>query len=404
MGQLIFLYIVSQPWGVSMAFGRTYSSVPQYGAVDGGRRVAEEAALEHRDTRLYREQYFNELLALERRRCERSRSLVLLMLADLSDFRDSSERLKTASLMRNVLSDVTRETDVKGWFAEDSVMGVLFTEMTPKSAFPFSPRQIADKCMGCLSSRFGAERFSRIGITWHVFPEAFPMCRADRPTSLSVGTGRRVGLAAKRLIDIIGSVTAILFFSPVLAAIAVLIKRTSEGPVLFKQERIGLGGKKFMLLKFRTMHTDNDPSIHKEFVKKLISGADGDSQGPEVGPCGTYKIKNDPRVTRIGRMLRKTSLDELPQFINVLKGEMSLVGPRPPIMYECEDYDLWHRHRVLDMKPGITGLWQVTGRSITTFDEMVRMDIRYIREWSLWLDIRIILKTPFVMLMGNGAY
>ena len=117
-----------------------------------------------------------------------------------------------------------------------------------------------------------------------------------------------------------------------------------------------------------------------------------------------YKIKDDPRVTPLGRILRKTSLDELPQFINVLKGDMSLVGPRSPIDYEYEDYDLWHRHRVLDMKSGITSLWQVTGRSITTFDEMVRMDIRYIREWSLWLDIRIILKTPRAMLKGNGAY
>ena len=125
---------------------------------------------------------------------------------------------------------------------------------------------------------------------------------------------------------------------------------------------------------------------------------DAEKEGP------VWSTKDDERQTFIGRFLRKTSLDELPQFINVLKGDMSLVGPRPPIMYECEDYDLWHRHRVLHMKPGITGLWQVTGRSVTTFDEMVRMDIKYIREWSLWLDIRIILKTPVAALVGNGAY
>jgi lipopolysaccharide/colanic/teichoic acid biosynthesis glycosyltransferase len=138
-------------------------------------------------------------------------------------------------------------------------------------------------------------------------------------------------------------------------------------------------------------------------MKNHISGNGGDHSAG-AGSDGSYKIKNDSRVTPVGRILRKTSLDEFPQFINVLKGDMSLVGPRPPINYECEDYDLWHRRRILDVKPGITGLWQVTGRSITTFDEMVRMDIKYIREWSLWLDIRIILKTPLAMLMGNGAY
>jgi lipopolysaccharide/colanic/teichoic acid biosynthesis glycosyltransferase len=115
-------------------------------------------------------------------------------------------------------------------------------------------------------------------------------------------------------------------------------------------------------------------------------------------------MTNDRRITALGNFLRKTSLDELPQFVNVLKGEMSLVGPRPPIPYECEIYDLWHRKRLLEMKPGITGLWQVEGRSRRTFDEMVRLDLRYINEWSLWLDLKIILKTPWVMVSGSGGY
>jgi lipopolysaccharide/colanic/teichoic acid biosynthesis glycosyltransferase len=119
---------------------------------------------------------------------------------------------------------------------------------------------------------------------------------------------------------------------------------------------------------------------------------------------GTYKITRDPRVTQVGKFLRKTSLDELPQFLNVLMGDMSLVGPRPPIPYECAEYDIWHRGRVLEMKPGITGFWQVKGRSTTTFDEMVRMDIKYVQDWSLWMDIKILLQTPWVVLRGKGAY
>jgi lipopolysaccharide/colanic/teichoic acid biosynthesis glycosyltransferase len=160
-----------------------------------------------------------------------------------------------------------------------------------------------------------------------------------------------------------------------------------------------------MFLKFRSMYANNDPSIHKEFVRNLIQGNKTDHiQSVGAQQNKSFKIKEDPRVTSIGRFLRKTSIDELPQFFNVLVGHMSLVGPRPPIPYECEDYDIWHRSRVLDMKPGITGLWQVDGRSATSFDEMVRMDIKYIREWSLLLDMKIIIKTPLVVLTCKGAY
>ena len=368
-----------------------------------GRRALDQVMLRDSDTGLYHEEYFNELLALEQKRCERSKDPIFLMLADLSAFADLSERQKIAKAMMEVLSDATRDTDVKGWQVEDSVVGVMFTEMTGKEpASPFAPRHLANKCLGRLGSSLGMERFSRIQISWQVFPEEFPkpdVGEGPRPQVSPRSQGdirKRVALVAKRLLDIVGSLFALILFTPVLAGIAVWIRMTSEGSVLFRQERIGLGGKPFMLLKFRSMYANNDASIHQEFVKHLIATG--------AGTDGIYKITNDPRVTPVGRILRKTSLDELPQFINVLKGDMSLVGPRPPLMYECEDYDLWHRHRVLDMKPGITGLWQVTGRSITTFDEMVRLDIRYIREWSLWLDIRIILKTPLVMLLGDGGY
>ena len=150
------------------------------------------------------------------------------------------------------------------------------------------------------------------------------------------------------------------------------------------------------------MHFRNDPKIHQDYVKQLISGKE-ENQRPDAG-AGVYKIKDDPRVTPVGRFLRKTSLDELPQFFNVLIGEMSLVGPRPPIPYEVEAYDIWHRRRFLEVRPGITGLWQVEGRSTTKFDEMVRLDLRYAKIWSLWLDIKILLRTPGAVFKGNGAY
>ena len=154
----------------------------------------------------------------------------------------------------------------------------------------------------------------------------------------------------------------------------------------------------FNFYKFRSMYADNDPGVHRDYVTKLIEGAKHVQQ-----PNGMYKLVSDPRVTPLGRLLRKTSLDELPQFINVLVGDMSLVGPRPPLPYEFERYRTWHRRRVLEIKPGLTGLWQVKGRSRTTFDEMVRMDLHYARTQSLWLDLKIILQTPVAMFSGNGA-
>jgi exopolysaccharide biosynthesis polyprenyl glycosylphosphotransferase len=210
-----------------------------------------------------------------------------------------------------------------------------------------------------------------------------------------------MALSVKRAMDLLASSLALLFLSWLLFAIVLLIKATSKGPALFRQTRIGEHGKPFTFLKFRSMYVDNDATIHKEYVARLIAGkTDSPAQAtPEV-----FKITNDPRVTPIGRILRKTSLDELPQLINVLKGQMSLIGPRPPVPYEFERYDLWHRRRVLEVKPGITGLWQVRGRSRTSFDEMVRLDLHYTRNWSLWLDFKILLDTPRAVFSGDGAY
>ena len=202
----------------------------------------------------------------------------------------------------------------------------------------------------------------------------------------------------KRAIDLVGSLIALILLLPTFALIAAFVKLTSRGPVFYRQKRVGQYGKLFDFYKFRSMYSNNDPGLHRDYVTKLIEGANHVQQ-----PNGMYKLVNDPRVTRVGRFLRRSSLDELPQFFNILRGDMSLVGPRPPLPYEFESYRAWHRRRVLDIKPGLTGLWQVKGRSRTTFDEMVRMDLHYARTRSLWMDIKIILQTPVAMFSGTGA-
>ncbi len=205
----------------------------------------------------------------------------------------------------------------------------------------------------------------------------------------------------KRVSDIIIASLAILLTAPIWLLVSILIKIDSRGAVLFRQERVGMDGRIFLCYKFRTMAAGADDGPHREAYQKNIGGGTdanaGDAKAPVFG-----KVKDDPRVTRFGRWLRRSSIDELPQFLNVLNGDVSIVGPRPPIPYEVEEYDLWHRKR-LDMKPGITGLWQVSGRNRLPFEEMVRIDLYYIENWSLWLDLKIILLTLPAIWRGDGA-
>jgi exopolysaccharide biosynthesis polyprenyl glycosylphosphotransferase len=203
----------------------------------------------------------------------------------------------------------------------------------------------------------------------------------------------------KRTFDLIASALAILLLLPLWLLLALLIKLDSKGSVFYTQERVGMDGRVFLLYKFRTMKADADPEIHKEYQRAFIEGRAEANLGDAGKP--TYKLLADPRVTRVGKWLRRTSLDEVPQLLNVLMSDMSIVGPRPPIAYEVEAYALWHRKR-LDMKPGLTGLWQVSGRNRLPFEEMVRLDLFYIENWSLLLDVKIILRTVFVMLGREG--
>lgn len=223
-----------------------------------------------------------------------------------------------------------------------------------------------------------------------------------RPLSIVGSKDKSVSVFMKRVLDIVGSALGIVILSPLFIAVGLLVKVTSKGPVLFKQERVGYLGKAFVFYKFRTMQVSQSSDIHYGFVKDFISGKD--CAVKNEGEAPVYKIVNDPRVTRPGKFLRRSSLDELPQLFNVLKGEMSLVGPRPPIPYEWDMYEEWHRLRLIEAKPGITGLWQILGRSSTTFDEMVRLDLKYARTRTFALDVKLIILTLWRVATARGAY
>jgi len=203
---------------------------------------------------------------------------------------------------------------------------------------------------------------------------------------------------AKRTFDTLAVTPGLILLSPLLLIVAIAIKLDSPGPVFYRQSRVGENGRLFTMLKFRSMKTGNDTNTHKQHIAKLIQG------NISVEQLGgkSLKLEDDSRITRIGKLIRKTSIDELPQLFNVLRGEMSLVGPRPPIPYEVEFYQDWHKRR-FEALPGITGVWQIKGRNRVGFDEMVRMDIEYIEKQSFWLDIMILLQTPLAVVTGKGA-
>ncbi len=308
-----------------------------------------------------------------------------------------------------MVSRAIRESDLIGWYRSGAVLAVIFTEVSEDGSV--ITEVLRSKMQLALKENFGQSIASRLAITFHVFPERWNGNSPDPvvdpklyPEVSQKATSEQVPRTIKRVLDILGGAILLVIHSPVLACVALAIKLTSKGPVIYRQERLGQFGKSFQCLKFRTMYVDNDPKIHRDYVEGFIAGKLAVENGSEEAGTVVYKIKADPRVTPVGRFLRRMSLDEFPQFWNVLRGEMSLVGPRPPLPYEFQAYHFWHRRRVLDVKPGVTGLWQVTGRSRTSFDDMVRMDLRYCQRWSLWLDLKILLATPLAVFKGNGAY
>jgi lipopolysaccharide/colanic/teichoic acid biosynthesis glycosyltransferase len=355
------------------------------------------------------EDAFKRVIAIERKRTERSKSPFVLMLLEVAKHQQVEKTRSAMECIVAALLSSCRDTDLVGWYKDGSIIGVMYTglEMSDKNSILGA---ILNRVSDTLRNELSFEQFSQISISFHLFPDDWENDKPGRPSNSALypdltnhNTSRKSLLILKRAIDLVGSGILALLCLPLFIAIAIAVKFSSKGPILFRQERIGQFGQSFTFLKFRSMRVNNDHSVHREYVTKLITenrGAETEGGGkPQV-----YKITNDNRVTPVGRFLRRTSLDELPQMINVLRGDMSLVGPRPPIPYELAAYQVWHRRRVLEVKPGITGLWQVTGRSRVKFDEMVRLDLRYATSWSPWLDLKILLCTPLAVIRGSGAY
>jgi exopolysaccharide biosynthesis polyprenyl glycosylphosphotransferase len=355
------------------------------------------------------EDEFRRTLCRERKRSERSRKHLLLMLVDC---KGSLTHPAGASLLEeaaSIVATVIRDTDIAGWFETENVVGAIFTELGVTDAST-AIKIIEAKISEGLQKSFRKDQVKKLGITFYAYPDSW----AEDGNRKSVAAPlyldlledihkKKTSLMIKRVMDVVGGGAALLVLSPLFLILAAIIKLTSKGPIFFRQPRVGQYGERFVFLKFRSMHVSTNDSIHKAYIRKFIAGkTDKPADGSKKKVV--YKITNDPRVTSIGRFMRRTSLDELPQFWNVLMGEMSLVGPRPPIRYELEEYEIWHRRRLLEVKPGITGLWQVHGRSKTTFDEMVRLDLEYSRSWSPSLDLKILLDTPRAVLSGDGAY
>lgn len=354
------------------------------------------------------EESFRNILCLERKRMERSQRMFLLMLLDVSRLVKEDRSGKSVRSLLRILSEAIRETDAIGWNKSGTTLGIIFTEI-PAELRKSVAGILKTRVSGALYAALSFEQFGQVSISQHLCPEQWnhdARVRPSHPTLYPDLAARKRGRSfysvSKRLMDIAFSAIGLLLLLPVLLAIALAVKLSSEGPVLFRQIRVGQYGTPFVFLKFRSMYTGNSAEVHRQYVRALILGK---GEGANAGAADViYKLTHDPRVTRLGAFLRKTSLDELPQLFNVLRGEMSLVGPRPAIPYEVEAYQRWHRRRVLEAKPGITGLWQVKGRSRVTFDEMVRLDVQYAATRSLWLDIKILAQTPAAVLLGSGAY
>jgi len=351
---------------------------------------------------------FHQLLYLEQKRSERSKRPFILMLLDVTRHVDNPQNGQILQNVKSVLSGCLRDTDMRGWYRVDSLIGIIFTEIqVPKDNVT---KGLLKKIHGQLSLSLEPDDLKKIRIFLHVYPEEIDeggkrngFNKVFDSKSSPPKASHKNHDFVKRYIDLLGSMVALMIFSPVFIAIAVAVKMTSKGPVIFRQTRVGMHGQPFTFLKFRSMYIDRDENSHIDYIKQFIDGKPAEDGG--VGEeKNVYKLTKDPRITSVGRLIRKTSLDELPQFINVLKGEMSLVGPRPPLPYEFDLYDTWHKRRLRQVKPGITGLWQVHGRSSTTFDDMVRLDLKYVAERSLWMDIRILLKTPSAVISCKGAY
>lgn len=331
----------------------------------------------------------------EKRRAERSRAPLSMVLYRLGGA--STESARQAERLVELLYREKRVTDFIGHVGDDLVT-VLCPDTDAAGVTGFM-RKIDSKAdalpIAAIAATYPDVLFDSIA-------EGRSAPREIQPFIADPATGQSDrAYALKRLLDVSGALMALCLLAPVMLVVAMAVAASSRGPIIFKQTRVGRGGFPFTFYKFRSMRADSDDRVHRDFVSTHINA--GNDAAASDGLEGVFKIKVDPRLTPVGRFIRRTSIDELPQLFNVIKGDMSLVGPRPPIPYEAAQYQAWHLRRLLSVKPGMTGIWQVEGRSRVPFNEMVRMDLRYIRNCSLGLDLRILARTIPVVLSCDGA-
>lgn len=371
-------------------------------------------------SRLLPPDHFDAAIRLERARVDRNEHVFSLVVFEAGDLKANSAFVR--ALTRS-LSDRIRSTDEIGW-VDDSRVGVLLPYTPPDGARKFVEDVVRatdsgatwpsytiysyppDEHGGNGQGRAVQLNFADISNKWNpAEPHMFGIPRlhlrgghvrsavpAHGLSAIADGPSTRSPLPAwKRIMDIAGSLLGLALACPFLLIHMVILKAVSPGPVFFKQKRIGYMGRQFEMWKLRTMHVNADPSFHRRHVSQLINGDNGmDSDRPMV------KLDDNPHIIPGGIILRKTCIDEIPQLINVLRGEMSLVGPRPPLAYEVERFLEW-QHRRFDAVPGMTGLWQVSGKNRLTFAKMIRLDIQYSRRRSFLLDLMILLKTPLAI-------
>lgn len=339
---------------------------------------------------------FRAILAWEMKRCERSGKKCVLAAIGLPPMPAVEKSMNAAAA---ALRGAVRDIDSIGWYEQGRALGVVFPILSGSDA-GCAMGSIRRKIDAILERTVDKDLLPHSTVSLVILPDQQQTGPSISPAKERLCQTSTLASFAKRSIDIIGSIVGVVALSPVFVIIAAAVKFTSRGPVLFRQTRIGKNGLPFTFLKFRSMYDHADFTVHREYVQGFIAGH---GAAHIAGDHEVYKLVDDSRVTPLGRLLRRSSLDELPQLINVLKGEMSLIGPRPPMSYEVDHYQAWHSRRLL-VKPGITGLWQVSGRCRTTFDDMVRLDLRYVRDWSLRLDLTILLRTPRAVLSGDGAF
>lgn len=373
--------------------------------VDRFRILTKKSSItQHNHDLLLSKEVFRRIVDRERDRANRTGEIFSLIVFLSQDSKDIEESLV---LLADSLSHRMRSIDVVGWL-DSTHVGVLLPETDSAGARLFvnkiSHGIHSDKIFKSYEIiTYPSDKLTNPEmIALHVLPEKagqtqnrvsyWSIWRFTQPKGGVDYTFYRTKKILKRGFDIFSSTVFLLIFSPVFLAIAIIIKIVSPGPVFYKQQRIGFAGQTFTFLKFRTMCLAADAQEHKQYLAQLIHA---ETDGSEANKP-MAKLDHGPQLIPFGNLLRKSCLDELPQLINVLRGEMSLVGPRPPIPYEVKEYHPWHRGR-FNAIPGMTGLWQVSGKNKLSFKEMVRLDILYARERSFWMDIKILFRTPMAI-------